>query len=292
MSDTTNDAQAAPDSPNKDELFEEIHKIAQAWKGANGGIYCIRGMCLELLEKLFLPRLAAQPPAALVEGTFNCQTCERECDGPDGGYRCPVEQLRAALADIDISAYNAAKLRISWALAALETPRPRSSADNGDSKLPLHYEDGPDYCTVTDAQGSAFALTVQPELMQAMERALREDIDRLSRPPAISGQPQEAPDTTFGAIHDALKTANIEYSAFSTNGAVVFGDKKSVQMAAEAFHSHSQIDHFRTQIRHWREECGKLHARVKTEPTEPLQCLCCGTVDAFGPASSPLTRPK
>jgi hypothetical protein len=29
-----------------------------------------------------------------------------------------------------------------------------------------------------------------------------------------------------------------------------------------------------------------------TIPTEPLQCLRCGTVDAFGPASSPLTRPE
>ena len=38
--------------------------------------------------------------------------------------------------------------------------------------LPLQYADGPDYCTVTDATGGAFALTVQPELMQAMEAAL------------------------------------------------------------------------------------------------------------------------
>jgi hypothetical protein len=26
---------------------------------------------------------------ALSNGSFNCQNCERECDGPDGGYRCP-----------------------------------------------------------------------------------------------------------------------------------------------------------------------------------------------------------
>lgn len=37
--------------------------------------------------------------------------------------------------------------------------------------LPLRYNDGPDYCTVTDATGGAFALTVQPELMRLMERA-------------------------------------------------------------------------------------------------------------------------
>ena len=41
-----------------------------------------------------------------------------------------------------------------------------------ESKLPLQYEDGPDYCTVRDAQGRDFALTVQPDLMKAMEKAL------------------------------------------------------------------------------------------------------------------------
>lgn len=35
--------------------------------------------------------------------------------------------------------------------------------------LPLQYADGPDYCTVTDATGGAFALTVQPELMKLLE---------------------------------------------------------------------------------------------------------------------------
>jgi hypothetical protein len=42
-----------------------------------------------------------------------------------------------------------------------------------ESKFPLHYEDGPDYCTVRDAQGRDFALTMQPDLMKQMERALR-----------------------------------------------------------------------------------------------------------------------
>jgi hypothetical protein len=36
----------------------------------------------------------------------------------------PVEQLRAALADIDISAYNAAKWRIQRAIDALDIPAP------------------------------------------------------------------------------------------------------------------------------------------------------------------------
>ena len=37
--------------------------------------------------------------------------------------------------------------------------------------LPLRYHDGPDFCTVRDRKGGDFALTVQPELMQLMERA-------------------------------------------------------------------------------------------------------------------------
>lgn len=80
--------------------------------------------------------------------------------------------------------------------------------------------------------------------------------------PVYAAQPAAPVETTFEAIHDALKAANLEYSAFSTDGVVVFGDKKSIEKAATAFHSHSQIDYFREQIRHWREECGKLHARL------------------------------
>lgn len=47
--------------------------------------------------------------------------------------------------------------------------------DGGESKLPLQYEDGPDYCTVRDAQGRDFALTMQPDLMKAMEKALSDE---------------------------------------------------------------------------------------------------------------------
>jgi hypothetical protein len=52
------------------------------------------------------------------------------------------------------------------------------------SVLPFEYIDGPDFCTVIDANGDQFALTVQPDLMKRMEQALRDDIARLSRPPA------------------------------------------------------------------------------------------------------------
>jgi len=54
-------------------------------------------------------------------------------------------------------------------------PSPPSS-DSGESRLPLQYEDGPDYCTVKDAQGRDFALTTQPDLMKAMEKALSGEI--------------------------------------------------------------------------------------------------------------------
>ena len=66
----------------------------------------------------------------------------------------------------------------------LTEPQPQSSAANeGESKLPLQYEDGADYCTVRDAQGRDFALTMQPDLMKAMESALSDDIARLMRGP-------------------------------------------------------------------------------------------------------------
>ena len=46
------------------------------------------------------------------------------------------------------------------------------SDETGRGWLPLKYEDGPDFCTVTLATGAAFALTVHPERMKLMEAAL------------------------------------------------------------------------------------------------------------------------
>ncbi len=45
--------------------------------------------------------------------------------------------------------------------------------DSPDKFFPLRYEDGPDYCTVKDARGKDFALTVQPDVLKEMEIALR-----------------------------------------------------------------------------------------------------------------------
>lgn len=55
-------------------------------------------------------------------------------------------------------------------------------------RLPLQYEDGPDYCTVKDAQGRDFALTMQPDLMKAMEKSLSGEAADFVRPPATMPQ--------------------------------------------------------------------------------------------------------
>lgn len=65
--------------------------------------------------------------------------------------------------------------------------------------LPLRYEDGSDYCTVTDANGGNVALTVQPELIKAMEAALR----AAAQPSAAVAA--QAPQPGDGA-REALKT--------------------------------------------------------------------------------------
>lgn len=63
-------------------------------------------------------------------------------------------------------------------------------------------------------------------------------------------------------IHEVLSKADVEYSAISCNGVNLFGDKKSIDAAVTAFHSHSQIDDLKTNLRHWRDECGKLNAKI------------------------------
>lgn len=49
---------------------------------------------------------------------------------------------------------------------------------------------------------------------------------------------------------------------FSCDGINLHGDKASIDAAFDAFHSHSQIEDLRRNLRHWREECGKLHAKL------------------------------
>lgn len=70
-----------------------------------------------------------------------------------------------------------------------------------------------------------------------------------------------------GNFYDALNAAGFEYSAYSCNGVNLFGDRKSISAAVDAFHSHAQIDTLKTQLRHWRDECGKLHAKLDGRST-------------------------
>ena len=94
--------------------------------------------------------------------------------------------------------------------------------DSGESKLPLQYEDGPDFCTVRDAQGRDFALTMQPDLMKAMEKALSDDIASLMRgPDARLGIAVEA----LRSIHGRLWRDNEPYDER-------LGDLKSLALAA------------------------------------------------------------
>ena len=79
-------------------------------------------------------------------------------------------------------------------------------------KLPLQYVDGPDYCTVTDATGGAFALTVQPELMKLMEKAARR-----SPVPATENM-QDAPCCRYQRVADLQRRhSGMATQKYSTN---------------------------------------------------------------------------
>lgn len=81
-------------------------------------------------------------------------------------------------------------------------------------------------------------------------------------------RPESAPRTeTAGAIYSALSSACIEHSALSVSGFNLFGDSKSIKAAQEWLHSHSQIGDLKTNLRHWRDECGKLHAQLTKTPS-------------------------
>jgi hypothetical protein len=61
--------------------------------------------------------------------------------------------------------------------------------------------------------------------------------------------------------------------AWSSNGIHVQGDKASIDAVDAAFHSHGQIDELKRNLRHWREECGKLHAwqRARLEQDDAVR---------------------
>jgi hypothetical protein len=71
-------------------------------------------------------------------------------------------------------------------------------------------------------------------------------------------------------FYEALNAAGFDYSALSTNGINLFGDRASIKAAELAFHRSGQWDDLCRNLRHWQEECGKLHARIKKLEDEAL----------------------
>lgn len=59
------------------------------------------------------------------------------------------------------------------------------------------------------------------------------------------------------AAIDALKKHS---AGLSIGGVTVWGDPDDIQAVMNWQHSHATIDDVRANLRHWREECGKVHA--------------------------------
>ena len=59
------------------------------------------------------------------------------------------------------------------------------------------------------------------------------------------------------AAVDALKKHS---AGLSVGGVNVWGEPEDIKAVMEWQHSHATIDDVRTSLRHWREECGKVHA--------------------------------
>lgn len=131
---------------------------------------------------------------------------------------------------------------------------------------------------VSAAIGSCTCHTKSPELiwhapncryvalMMALENveiaAAHEEQGHVWNDSVLNAGERQVTNPDVFAIHDALTKADLEYSAYSCNGVNLFGDRKSIDAAARAFHSHNQIDWYQRTLRHWREECGKLHSKL------------------------------
>jgi hypothetical protein len=51
-------------------------------------------------------------------------------------------------------------------------------------------------------------------------------------------------------------------SGYMCDGVRVWGDEQSIKRVMDALHSHDTIESVRTNLRHWREEAGKLNAKL------------------------------
>lgn len=59
-------------------------------------------------------------------------------------------------------------------------------------------------------------------------------------------------------VCEMLRTRN----RVATNGMCLMGDRKSVLAAAQVFQLAAKVGALEVNLRHWREECGKLHAQL------------------------------
>lgn len=64
-----------------------------------------------------------------------------------------------------------------------------------------------------------------------------------------------------GYARAAVAALKANMAGLSTNGINVWGSPADIKAVMRALYSDSIIEDVRTQGRHWREECGKLHAR-------------------------------
>jgi hypothetical protein len=77
--------------------------------------------------------------------------------------------------------------------------------------------DGPEYWTVTDATGGAFALTVQPELMKLIEQAARRSPVPATENYASLGNP-DAPCCRYQRVADLQRRhSGMATQKYSTN---------------------------------------------------------------------------
>lgn len=71
------------------------------------------------------------------------------------------------------------------------------------------------------------------------------------------------------AAVDALKKHS---AGLSIGGVNVWGEPDDIKAVMAWQHSHATIDDVRTNLRHWREECGKVHAKL-AEATGALKSV-------------------
>lgn len=77
---------------------------------------------------------------------------------------------------------------------------------------------------------------------------------------------KEYPGGTIDALWANPNTRDM--CGFGVSGVTVFGTRESIKAAMAWEHSHATIEDIRTNLRHWREECGKLAAKLRSVGVE------------------------